>query len=201
MNINFKKEKKMKTLICSILTLSFFLIEIQTSAQSQNESEHKGFVWGIAGTGGYTTFKQEQENNYWSLLPVDNEPQKGFSFGPTFYIGYGFSEQFILNFKVRELITITERTTHYTTVGTADFNFFPISDNGFYLNAGLGAIMNAPETGNVFAGPAFYGGLGYEFNRKIALGFDYTKASLSGVNTTNKTKASSLAFYIRFLFY
>jgi len=103
--------------------------------------------------------------------------------------------------KVRQLFTNTERTNHYTTIGTADFNFFPNPDNGFFLNAGLGAVLNAPKTGNVFAGSAFYGGLGYELKKGIAVGFDYTSTKLSGENIDYKIKATSMAGYIRFLFY
>jgi opacity protein-like surface antigen len=173
----------MKTTKIFLSLLVFMIFSLESFSQGFPDGNHKGLILGLHGLVGHTSYK------------FDNT-HAGMSYGAGGYIGYGFSEQFLLNFRVRWAMTDADGFGNNTVMWSGDLNYFPIPEKGLYLNGGIGPILNAPEFGNPKTGFGIYAGAGYEIIKKLSIGFDYTYASFEDDLT-----GSTIAVYLRFLFY
>lgn len=173
----------MKTIKFLTTLIAIVLYSFQSFSQGFPDGNYKGLILGLHGLAGHTSYKFENTHS-------------GMSFGAGGYIGYGFSEQFLLNFRVRWAMTDADGFENNTVMWSGDVSYFPVLDKGFYLNGGVGPILNAPEFGNPKTGFGIYAGAGYEIIKKLSIGFDYTYASFE-----DDLKGNTIAVYLRFLFY
>ena len=62
---------------------------------------------------------------------------------------------------------------------SADLCYFFLPQEGIYVNAGVGPVLDAPEFGDPLTGFGAYAGVGWEFTQYLSVGADVSVASVS----------------------
>ncbi|HOF34385.1 MAG TPA: outer membrane beta-barrel protein [Spirochaetota bacterium] len=175
----------MKGKISKIFTAVLMLM-LSSSAFAWPDGEKQGLIMGI--TGGISRVGVETESS--------SGTGTGFMGGAL--IGYGFNDSFLLNFKYRYWYADVDDTVFHTWSWCADGMYFPVKDNGFFLNAGLGRALTLPDVSGAESqgGMFFYAGAGYEITKWVFLSVDYGIGSY-----TNNIDGKILTFGVSFIGY
>ena len=147
---------------CFIAAL-FALAVFSTQALAWPDGQKDGFLLGA--TGGIANVE----------FDTGSTSKSGTGYMAGIMSGAGIGEQFMLNFKFRYWNTDVDTITYHMWTWCGDLMFFPVKDNGFFLNGGLGralALADVPRAeakGGVF----YYIGAGYEITKWLFLSADY----------------------------
>ncbi|HOA07743.1 MAG TPA: outer membrane beta-barrel protein [Spirochaetota bacterium] len=165
------------------LLMAVIMICTSSAAFAWPDGEKKGLLLGV--TTGIANEKYETD--------YSNESGLGFMAGAL--VGYGFNDSFLLDFKYRYWYADIDSTVFHTWSWCADGMFFPVKNNGFFLNAGLGRALTLPDVSGAEAqgGMFFYAGAGYEITKWVFLSVDYGIGSYSN-NIDGKTITFGISF-------
>lgn len=175
----------MKTTVRIILTTVIALF-ISTSAFAWPDGDKQGLVLGLTGGAGQAGFETESSS------------ETGVAYMAGALIGYGFNDRFLLNFKYRYWYADVDDVVFHTWSWCADAMLFPVKNNGFFLNAGVGRALTLPDVSDAESqgGVFVYGGIGYEVTKWVFLTVDYGVGSY-----TNNIDGTTLTFSVSFVGY
>lgn len=95
------------------------------------------------------------------------------------YIGNGFNEQLLVSFRYRYTNVTINDMGFSCFAWTGDVIYFPVRNQNWFLNAGFGPALVAPEFGESKSGWTFYGGIGYEITKYLFISVDFAHATLA----------------------
>lgn len=132
------------------------------------------------------------------ILDSDTKSSSGPGFLNGFNIGVGITDQFLIDFKYRFWISDNKDITYYTASFYGDLMYFPVKDNGFFVNGGTGRALIRPDISGEEAkyGMFFSGGIGYEITKWIFISADYSRSNFKdNINSDTLTFSVCLIGY------
>ena len=169
-----------------VLFVFFFMEALTVQAAGWPDGKREGFLLGVHGVYGTTSFSNGSSTS-------------GSTLGGGIYIGYGFTEQLSLTFRVRYAGTDADGFEHNTVMWSADLCYFFLPQEGIYVNAGVGPVLDAPEFGDPLTGFGAYAGVGWEFTQYLSVGADVSVASVS--NDYSDVSGTAFLIFLKFLAY
>lgn len=157
----------MKRIVFKIVLSLVVTTAVSVSAFAWPDGQREGLLLGL--TGGIANASFES----------DSGSESGLGFMAGTIIGGGINEQFLLDFRFRYWNSDIDSVTYHTWSWCGDAIWFPVKDNGFFLNGGIGRALVLPDLENADSkgGMFFYAGIGYEITKWVFLSVDYAIGS------------------------
>lgn len=157
-----------KIIRCTAITL-FAVAVLCTSASAWPDGERSGLVLGV--TGGLANV----------AFDSGSSSESGLGYMAGVMIGAGIGEQLILDFKYRYWYSDINDVVYHTWSWCGDIIYFPVKNNGFFLNGGFGGALALADVGGAEAkgGTLIYGGVGYEITKYVFLSVDFGLGSFA----------------------
>ncbi|MBN1499740.1 MAG: hypothetical protein JW982_06290 [Spirochaetes bacterium] len=145
------------------IVIVMLVLSVSTSVFAWPDGEKTGLLMGV--TTGFESASFDDGS--------ESDSGTGFMVGTV--LGYGINEKFLLDFKFRYWNVGIDDVTYHTWMWCADAMYFPVADNGFFLNAGAGRVLTLPDVDNAVdkSGNLVYFGIGYEIFDYIFISVDY----------------------------
>lgn len=157
----------MKKFFIVLMSVVFASLMFSSPVLAWPDGSREGLVLGV--TGGVSNVEFDSGSS--------SESGLGFMAGAM--IGAGLNEQFIIDFKYRYWYADIDDIAYHTWSWCGDLIFFPVKDNGLFINGGIGRALALPDIAGAEAkgGMFFYAGAGYEITKWVFLSVDYSIGS------------------------
>lgn len=153
----------MKGLAVKIFVVMIAAMMSSSAAFAWPDGKRDGLILGITGGVANVAFDSGSSS------------ESGLGFMGGAMIGAGIGEQLIVDFKYRYWYADIDSVAYHTWTWCGDITFFPVQQNGLFLNGGIGRALALPDIAGAEAkgGMFFYAGVGYEISKWVFLSVDY----------------------------